>query len=167
MSVTISARALLYGCFAAAACIGLFLLWLWRPARQIKRHTENLLQAIEHKDWAATGSFIATDYYDQWGDDRARVLERMREGFRYMRSLKISSFSVSVQVHQRRAQWSGRISIDGDQSEVTELLKEKVDSLPTPFELEWNRLSRKPWDWKLVGVRNSALEIPPEPADVQ
>src|SRR5262249_23754798 len=132
----------------------------------IRRHTENLLYAVEHKDWPATGSFLAGDYYDQWADDRTRVLERMHEGFQYVRSVKMSSFSVSVQVHQRHAEWSGRIWIDGDQSEVMELLKEKVNSLPTPFELEWRRLSRKPWDWKLVRVRNSALELPLEPADV-
>ena len=158
--MTISLRGASYGCLAAAICVGLFLLWLWRPERQVKRHTENLLHAIEHKDWTAAGSFIASDYHDQWGDDRARVLERMHEGFRSFRALKISAFSVSVQAQHRRAQWSGRIWIDGDQSEVMELLKEQVNSLPTPFELEWRRLSGRPWDWKLVGVSNSSVEMP-------
>jgi len=158
--VTISLRGLFCGGLAAAVCVGLFLLWLWRPERQIKRHTENLFHAIEHKDWTAAASFVADDYHDQWGDDRARVLERMREGFRYVRSLQISASRVSVQVHQRRAQWSGGIWIDGDQSESMELLKEEVNSLPTPFELEWRRLSGRPWDWKLVGVSNSSVEMP-------
>jgi hypothetical protein len=164
--VEISLRGAFYGGLAAVFCVGLFLLWLWRPERQIKRHTENLLHAIEHKDWPAAGNFIASDYHDQWGDDHGRVLERMHEGFRYVRGLKLSAFSVSVQVHQRRAQWSGRIWIDGGQSEVTELLKEQVNSLTTPFKLDWRHLSGKPWDWKLVGVSNSALEIPAEPTEV-
>jgi hypothetical protein len=164
--VEISLRGALYGGLAALVCVGLFLLWLWRPERQIKRHSENLLRAIEHKDWPAAGNFIASDYHDQWGDDRARVLERMYEGFRYVRDLQISAFSVSVQVHQWRAQWSGRIWIDGGQGEVTELLREQVNSLTTPFKLDWHHLSGKPWDWKLVGVSNSALEIPAEPTEV-
>jgi hypothetical protein len=164
--VTISLRGAFHGGLTASVCVGLFLLWLWRPERQVKRHTENLLQAIEHKDWTAVGGFIAGDYHDQWDDDRARVLERMHEGFRYVRDLKITAFSVSVQVRQRRGQWSGRIWIDSGQSEISELLKEQVNSLPTPFELEWHRLSGKPWDWKLVGASNSALEIPLQPADV-
>jgi len=50
--------------------------------------------------------------------------------------------------------------IDGDRSEMMELLKERVNSLATPFELEWRQVSAKPWDWKLVRVSNSALEIP-------
>ena len=156
----ISLRGGFYGGLAVAVCVGLFLLWLWRPERQVKRHTENFLHAIEHKDWTAAGNFIASDYHDQWDDDRPRVLERMHEGFRYVRGLRITALSVSVQCQQRRAQWSGRIWVDGSQSEVMELLKERINSLPTPFELEWHRGSRKPWDWKLVRVSNSALEIP-------
>jgi hypothetical protein len=158
--VPISLRGGFYGGLAVAVCVGLFLLWLWRPERQVKRHTENFLRAIEHKDWTGTGGFIASDYHDQWGNDRGRVLERMHDGFRYVRSLSITAFNVSVRVENRRAQWLGRIWIDGNQSEVMELLKEQVNSLPTPFELEWQRRSGKPWDWKLVGVSNSALEIP-------
>jgi hypothetical protein len=44
--------------------------------------------------------------------------------------------------------------------EAMQLLDERVNSLPAPFELEWRRLSGKPWDWKLARVSNSAFEIP-------
>ncbi|HEY1583637.1 MAG TPA: hypothetical protein VGF73_11125 [Chthoniobacterales bacterium] len=37
---------------------------------------------------------------------------------------------------------------------------EWVNSLTTPFELRWRRESWKPWDWKLVEVRNPGLELP-------
>jgi hypothetical protein len=84
----------------------------------------------------------------------------MREGFRYARGVRISPFSITVRVERRRAEWIGRIWIDGAESEIMESLKERVNSLAAPFELEWRRLSAKPWDWKLVHVSNSALEIP-------
>jgi len=158
--VSISFRGGFYGGLALALCIGLYLIWLWRPERQARRHTENFLHAIEHKNWTAAGDFIGSDYQDQWGDDRARVFERMREGFRYVRGVRISAFSVTVRVQRRRAEWMGRIWIDGDEGEAMNLLKERVNSLATPFELEWRRISAKPWDWKLVRVSNSALEIP-------
>jgi hypothetical protein len=74
---------------ALALCIGLYLIWLWRPASQVSRHTENFFHAIERKDWSAVANFIGSDYQDQWGDDRARVLERMQEGFRYVRGPRI------------------------------------------------------------------------------
>jgi len=158
--VSISFRGGFYVGLALALCIGLYLVWLWRPERQIRRHTENFLHAIEHKNWTAAGDFIGSDYRDQWGDDRARVLERMREGFGYVRGIQIYASNTTVRIEPRRAKWIGKITIDGDEGEVMDALKERVNSLVTPFELEWRRLSAKPWDWKLVRVSNSALQIP-------
>lgn len=142
---------------ALALCIGLYLVWLWRPARQVSRHMEH---AIEHKDWAAAGNFIGSDYQDQWGDDRALVLERLREGFRYVRGPRIIAANPNVQVETRRAVWTSRVTVYSIDDNVMQLLDERVNSLPAPFELEWHRLSGKPWDWKLVRVSNSAFEIP-------
>jgi hypothetical protein len=160
--VSISFRGRFHVGLALALCIGLYLVWLWRPERQIRRHTENFLRAIEHKNWTAAGDFIASDYQDQWGDDRARVLERMREGFRYVRGIQIYASNTIVRIERRRAEWTGKITINGDESEAMALLKERVNSLAMPFELEWRRISAKPWDWQLVRVSNSALEIPPD-----
>jgi hypothetical protein len=56
--------------------------------------------------------------------------------------------------------WSGKIKVYDTDNGVMDLLNERVNSLPAPFELEWHRLSGKPWDWKLVRVSNSAFEIP-------
>jgi hypothetical protein len=140
-----------------ALLIGLFLLWLWQPERQINRHTQNLFHSIEHKNWAALGEFVGSDYQDQWGHDRAILLRRSREVFRYVRGLRINAPNPAVRIEGRRASWSGKINISGDQGEVTALLQERVNSLSTPFELQWRRVSGKPWDWKLVRVANSEL----------
>ncbi|PYK06302.1 MAG: hypothetical protein DME66_04880 [Verrucomicrobia bacterium] len=153
----ISFRGGFYSGLLVALLVGLLLIWLWQPERQVRRHTENFLHAIEHKNWTGAAGFIGSDYRDQW---RARVLDRMHEGFRYVRGIRISAFSVTVRVEPRRAEWTGRIWINGDGGEIAESLKERVNSLATPFQLEWHRLSGKPWDWKLVRVSNSSLEIP-------
>jgi hypothetical protein len=158
--VPISFRGGFYGGVIVAVLVGLFLIWLWRPERQVRRHTESFLKAIEHKNWAAAADFIGSAYQDQWGDDRARVIERMREGFRYVRGVRINASNPTVRIENRRAIWSGKIMIDGDEGEGMALLKERVNSLPTPFELEWHHVSADPGDWKLVHVSNSALEIP-------
>jgi len=84
----------------------------------------------------------------------------MREGFRYVRGPRIIASNSSVQVDTRRAVWSSKIMLYSTDNDVMELLDERVNALPAPFELEWHRLSGKPWDWKLAHVRNSALEIP-------
>jgi hypothetical protein len=69
------------GGLVIALCGGPYLIWLWQPERQVMRRTENFFQAIEHKNWDAVVDFVAADYQDQWGDNRVRVLERLREGF--------------------------------------------------------------------------------------
>ena len=158
--MVISFRGGFYGGLAIALCLGLYPIWLWQPERQAKRHTENFFDAIEHKNWEAAADFIATDYQDQWGDDRIRVLERLREGFRYVRSPRIIASNPSVQVETQRAVWSGKITLYSSDGDVMEVLDQRVNSLQSPFELEWHHLSGKPWDWKLARVSNPAFELP-------
>ena len=145
---------------AVAVCIGLYLVWLWRPEHQVRLHTEHFFHAIDGRNWETVVDFVADDYQDQWGDDRARLLELMREGFRWVRGSSITAPSVLVQVQTLRAVWIGRIIVYSSNDGVMQLLDERVNTLPTPFELKWHRVSRKPWDWKLVRVSNPTFQIP-------
>ena len=154
-----------------ALLVGLYLLWLWRPERQVRYHSEHFLRAIEHKNWTGVAEFVAADYQDQWGNDRARLLERTREVLRYLRSLRIEASNVTVKIdnaetvgaregaRSRRGYWTAVINIDGEQNELMAAVKEQVNTLTRPFELEWRRAS-KPWDWKLVRVSNPSLQLP-------
>jgi hypothetical protein len=145
---------------ALALLIGLWLLWLWQPERQINRHADNLFGKIERKDWSGTSAFIGVEYLDQWGEDRALLLTRMRTAFSYIRDAKIRYAAPTVEIEKRRAVWRAKITLEGGDSELTAILKERVNSLATPFELEWHQVSGKPWDWKLTSVRNQDLELP-------
>ena len=158
--MTITFRGGFYGGLVLAVCIGLYLVWLWRPEHQVRLHTGNFFHAIDDRNWDAVGDFIGNDYQDQWGDDRARVLERMREGFRWVRGSRIIASNPNVQMDAGRGVWIGKIAVYSSDDAVMELLDERVNRLPTPFKLEWIQLSGKPWDWKLVRVSNSAFEIP-------
>jgi hypothetical protein len=160
MSVTISFRGGFYGGLALAVCIGLYLLWLWRPEHQVRLHTKNFFHAIDHRDWEAVADSVGDDYHDQWDNDRARLLERMREGFRWVRGSRIVAANPSVQVKTPRAIWVGKITVYSSDEGVMDVLDERVNKLPSPFELEWRRFSGKPWDWKLVRVSNPAFQIP-------
>jgi hypothetical protein len=159
-AVTITFRGGFYGGLALSISIGFYLIWLWRPEHQVRLHTENFFSAIEHRNWDAAAGFIGDEYQDQWGDDRLRVLERMREGFRWIRGARIIAPDPAVQLETRRAIWIGKITLYSSDDGVMEVLDERLNKLPTPFELEWHRLSGKPWDWKLVRVSNSAFQIP-------
>jgi hypothetical protein len=150
--VTITLRGAIIGVLAGAVCIGLYLLWLWRPEHQVRLHTEHFFRAIDDRNWEAVADFVADDYQDQWSDDRARLLERMREGFRWVRGSRITAANPSVQVETERAIWDGKIVVSSSDDGVMEVLDERVNKLPAPFEFEWRRVSSKPWDWKLMRV---------------
>lgn len=150
----------LYAGLLAAAIGGIWLATLWQPERQIRLHTTHCLSEIEGKDWSAVGDFIGDDYRDQWGNDRGRALERLRELFRSLPKARIEAGGAQVRTEGRRGHWQAKITIRGGSGEFGAAIAERVNSLAEPFELEWRRRSNKPWDWKLVGVRNPSLEIP-------
>jgi hypothetical protein len=145
---------------SVALLLGLFLLWLWRPERQVRYHSEHLLRVVAQKNWTRAGDFVATDYQDQWENNRARLLERSREVLRYLRGLSITASEPTVRIDHLRGYWTARINIEAAPGEFTAMVKEQVNSLSSPFELEWRRVSKKPWDWKLVRVSNPSLHLP-------
>ena len=119
---------------AVALCIGLYLLWLWRPEHQVRLHTEHFFHAIDGRNWESVADFIGEDYRDQWDQDRARLLERMREGFRWVRGSTITAPDAAVRVETPRAIWIGKINVYSSDDGVMQLLDERVNRLPTPFE---------------------------------
>ena len=158
--VTITLRGAIIGLLAVALCVGAYLLWLWRPQHQVRLHTEHFFHAIDARNWDTVADFIGEDYRDQWDHDRARLLERMREGFRWVRGSTITASDAMVRVETPRAFWIGKINVYSSDDGVMQLLDERVNRLPAPFELEWHHVSGKPWDWKLVRVSNPAFQIP-------
>ena len=158
--MTITFRGAIIALLATALSLGLYLLWLWRPEHQVRLHTENFFHAIDGRNWDAVAEFIGADYRDQWDQDRARLLERLRESFRWVRGSTITSSNASVQTEPSRAIWIGKINVYSSDDGVLQLLDERVNKLPTPFELQWRHVSGRPWDWKLVRVRNPSFQIP-------
>jgi hypothetical protein len=158
-SVPPSFRNGLYAGLLVVVIFGLCLAALWRPERQVRLHSAHLLSQIEKKDWRAVAEFIGNDYQDRWGGDRGLLLERMREVFRFLPNARIEARDPQVRTENLKGYWKAKVTINGDTGEFAALIQERVNSLSAPFELEWRRQSSKPWDWKLVCVRNSALEI--------
>jgi hypothetical protein len=152
----------LIGGAALAVAVSAYLFWLWRPEHQVRLHTENFCRAIDNRNWQTVADFIDDAYQDQWNNDRPRLLERMREGFRWVPGSTITAADVHVRVEMPRAIWIGKISVYSSDAGVIEALDEHVNKLPTPFEFEWQRVSAKPWDWKLVRVANPSFQIPHE-----
>jgi hypothetical protein len=123
-------------------------------------HTANFFNAIDGRNWETVAGFIAEDYHDQWDNNRARLLERMREGFRWVPGSRITAANPLVRVESLRAIWVGKIEVYSSDDGVLEVLDQRVNKLPAPFQFEWRHVSSKPWDWKLVHVSNPSFQIP-------
>jgi hypothetical protein len=145
---------------AAALAIGVYCYQLWQQEHQVLRHTQNLFRRIEEKNWSAVAEMIASDYQDQWNDDRAFVLERIRLVSSYSKHFRINARDVDCKIDNGAGVWRGKIQIESDDAELMAAAKERVNSLAAPFQLEWRHVSRKPWKWKLVRVSNRELEMP-------
>ncbi|MEY2564061.1 MAG: hypothetical protein QOH88_2254 [Verrucomicrobiota bacterium] len=139
--------------------LGLYLAALWRPERQVRLHNAHLLSQIEEKNWRAVAEFIGSDYQDRWGDDRALLLERLREVFRFLPKSRIEANDPQVRTETSKGFWTAKITITGGAGEFASVIQARVNALSAPFEFEWRQQSSKPWDWKLISVRNPALEI--------
>jgi hypothetical protein len=143
----------------ATIMIVFYCVWLWQQERQIVRHTENLFRRIDQKNWSGFADLVAVDYADQWGNDRALLLERMRLVLGYSRQVHLHVSDSNCKIDNGVGIWRGRITIEGDDSDLVAAAKVQVNSLTTPFELRWRKVSDKPWDWKLVRVSNPDLDI--------
>lgn len=147
-----------YPGMAVAAAWGVYVWFLWQPERQVDLHNLHLLEQIEKHDWKAVGEFIGADYQDRWGNDRARLLERLREVFRVLPNAKITANTRLIRIEERRGYWTAKVTIKSS-GEYADYIEGRVNTLGAPFEFEWKR-GGWPWNWTLVAVRNPELEIP-------
>ena len=86
----------------------------------------------------------------------------MRLVLGYSHHLRLKAIDPNRTIENGVGLWRSRIVIEGDDADLGAVMKERVNSLTTPFELQWRRVSGKPWDWKLVRVSNPELDIPAE-----
>lgn len=151
----------LYAGLLAAVALGVYLFQLWTPERQVELHSRNLLAAIEENDASALRDFLAGDYRDDWGHDKAVVLSRLRQVVPYAtRGGQLVPHGVVARADGAEGQWRARITLEADANELAAPLIGHVNAVSEPFVLQWRRQSWKPWDWQLVRVSNPGFELP-------
>lgn len=102
-----------YAGLLAAFLLGIWLVRLWGAENQVRLHSEHLLQLVEKRSASPAGDFLAADYHDDWGDDRARLLLRLRIVLRFFSDLTITASEVQAQVNPPNATWRARVHLDG------------------------------------------------------
>ena len=137
----------------------LFSVWLWQPERQVRLHTSHLLAAVEGRNWGRVEKFIADNYSDRWGHDKEFVLRGSTEVFRQFIFLTIQSETLSTSSSGGMGISYTRAKISGSGSPIAQMAMERVNQLREPFVFTWQKMSWRPWDWRLVKFDQPELNI--------
>lgn len=145
-----------------AACVLLVIVlwcaWLWQPARQVRLHQENLLQALEERDWKRVGEFLDENYSDRWGHDKGFVLREGREAFRQFIVLEVQGETLDLWVDSGQGAVLSRLRMRGRGGPIAELVISRVNGMQEPWRFEWQQGS-KPWEWRLKRLDHAQLNL--------
>jgi ketosteroid isomerase-like protein len=144
---------------SAALALAVWLLVLWQPVRQVRRHTERLLAAVEGKDWKRFAEFMADDYSDQWGHDKTAVVERSREVFAQFFLIETGAHDLAVEESDGIGTAHAHLVLRGSGGPLAQIAIERVAALREPFVFLWRQRSWKPWDWALTRVEQPELAL--------
>ena len=133
--------------------------WLWQPERQVRLHTAHLLKAVEGRRWKKVDSLVADNYSDRWRHDKEFVLRASNEVFGQFIFLTIQSEPLSCSVSGSTGVTQDRVKVSGSGGPIAQVVIERVDRLRQPFVFTWERMSWKPWDWRLTRFDQPELEI--------
>jgi len=134
-------------------------LWLWQPERQVLLHQDHLLDAAEIRNWKRFDQFIANNYADRWGHDKAFLVRESSEVLRQFFGLTIKRDRVECRVQGDRATVLDHLKLEGKGTPIAVLAASTVNELQEPFSFEWKRQSWKPWDWVLISADQPQLNL--------
>ena len=137
---------------------GLWLVWLWQPARQVERHTENLLQRASARDWTAVADMMAPDYRDGWNADRAAAINEARQLFSHFFALQITALE-PWRVTEEDGTWQAAapVGLFGSGTAVAHAMMDEVREADGPFNFRWHKSGSWPWQWSLVEAGHEGL----------
>jgi len=141
----------------AFVALALFLLWLWKPERQVRLHTSHFLKNVERRNWDRARDFLAPGYTDRWQHDRDTAMGDAREAFRQFLFLTVENHTDSCDMDGDHATAHTVVRISGSGGPVAQLVMERVNDLHSPFLFVWHKASWKPWDWELERVDHPEL----------
>ncbi len=145
----------------AALALGGGVLWHhWQPQQQLQTHTQAFLNAVEDQKWDRVGELMAADYQDGWGLDKASALSYGEQTFQHFATLSFNLLDMTATAHtDHQGQVRTRFEVRGIGSPMAALTRSEINGLDQPFVFHWQRQSWKPYDWQLVKIENSALEL--------
>ncbi|MGQ9838215.1 MAG: hypothetical protein ACUVRV_09685 [Cyanobacteriota bacterium] len=142
--------------------IGVGAFWQYgQPERQVRAHTEQLLQAVEGRNWEQVELLLSEAYADDWGLDKQTALSYSQQVFGQFFRLRIQPQELQVQISQEdKGNATVWFVIEGSGGPLANLTRDQVNALEQPFQFYWQRPGNNPFRWELIRIENPDLEIP-------
>ena len=139
------------------------LVWLVWPfflsaGGQVERVQQKLVSQAEKRNWLEAKKFLAADFEDQWGHNRNDVIELATAAFEGTLYLNIDWTTAEVTENENIVKVRGTAKMNGSGGGATPLIIKKVNELTEPWVFTWTKEGWKPSDWKLLSMKNAALE---------
>jgi len=136
-------------------------IWLWQPERQVLLHQEHFIEAVSDRKWKKIDRFLADDFRDRFGHDKAWALKESREVLRQFFALTVLGEDTSntfTTPDRRDATVTATLKIEGGGTPIAEYAKTEVNRSQHPFTFTWKQQSWKPWDWQLTSIDHPLME---------
>lgn len=113
------------------------------------------------------GGFLADNYSDRWGHDKAFVLAASREVFGQFFLLTVESRTDACDLEGDTATVRAPVRITGTGGPIAQYAIGKVNALREPFIFTWQHVGSKPWNWHLARIDHAELELTGVPGSNQ
>jgi len=134
-------------------------LYQWQPERQVERHFESWVQAVQDRKWNRIEGMFHDEYSDPWGFDKETLLKEAREAMRHFFAPVVTAQDVAIQVDDYTGDVRCRLTIDGDGTAVAGLIRHELNSRRPVFVLHWERTDWRPWHWQIKRIESDGISL--------
>ena len=142
---------------AVAGLVLVWAFWFYRAEHQVNRCHKRLISAVESRNWGKLHAITSDDFMaGLYSKEESIALGQ--EVLRPFLSIQLTeSEEVWIRERPRLYVRHALIRMDGKGMGYADMVLSAVNTQTEPFVFTWQRMSRKPWDWKLTRVEHPLL----------
>ncbi len=144
------------------AVLALLIWFVWPFLKSGKAQAEtchrDLFRAAERRQWDKAAVFLASTYEDQWGNRAPEAINVARELLMGFIVLDIDWTTIELSENDGTVKVRGHAKITGSGAGFSQAVMDETNKVKEPWVFTWRKENWKPSSWKLINVKNPALE---------
>ena len=141
------------------AVLGYALWWLFfrSPERQIADAQAAFLATVEDRDWDDVKAWFTADFVTYGGLNHDTVMPDLQQALGGFATLDIEARETTIQAVKDQGISRPLIRVTGLGTQIAIAVREKANSLRTPWVFHWRKTGGWPWEWQLTQVHHDEL----------